>query len=196
MCSNSLYSSLNDQNWVFSPHSNCRCCTCACLHRLPSAATALSLDGWSFSLACSCLMNPAVHVLIECFLRSYVLHLFPSAPPSPYPSSASTPSPAALVCEVGCWWLMNKGSLVSHTSYQASEEHRQWKNSRHMLNSCGEEKCDQVTLVTKMLTFLSSHQLRPLLGKSLKNFIKFTEMVEAGAGNAKLYKALPSKGNL
>lgn len=65
-----------------------------------------------------------------------------------------------------------------------------------MLNSCREEKCDQVTPVTKMLTFLSSHQLRPLSGKSLKNFIKFTEMVEAGAGNAKLYKALPSKGNL
>lgn len=84
---------------------------CACLRESFSAATALSLDGWSFSSACSCLMNPAVHVLIECFLCSHVrqsppIPQVPSSPPSPHPSVPS------VVCEVGHWRLMNKGTLT------------------------------------------------------------------------------------
>lgn len=64
---------------------------CTCPHEGFSAATALSLDGWSFSLACSCLMNPAVHVLIECFLCSHVPH---SPPLSPW-HQATPPIPHA-----------------------------------------------------------------------------------------------------
>lgn len=78
------------------------CCMCACLCRIFSTTTALCLDGWSFSSACSCLMNPAVCVLIECFLCSHVLH---------YPIKSHHPSHtfSSFVREV------NKGSLMSHT---------------------------------------------------------------------------------
>lgn len=104
---------------------------CACLHELFRAATVFSLDGWSFSSACSCLMNPAVHVLIECFLCSHVQHSPPlslSLPsPSLTPSTKShqplllhRPSFPFLVCEVGRRRLMNKGSLTSHAFYEAS----------------------------------------------------------------------------
>lgn len=47
----------------------------------PALRRRSSFDGWSFSSACSCLMNPAVHVLIECVLWFQVWH-----PHSPSPS--------------------------------------------------------------------------------------------------------------
>lgn len=84
--------------------------------RLFSTTMALSFDGWSFSLACSCLMNPAVHVLIECFL--YGLKFAPQPPPASHRRRA--PPPPAFVCEAAQWWLMNKGSLVAHFPYESS----------------------------------------------------------------------------
>lgn len=84
--------------------------------RLFSTTMALSFDGWSFSLACSCLMNPTVHVLIECFL--YGLKFAPQPPPASHCRRA--PPPLPLVCEAAHWWLMNKGSLVAHFPYESS----------------------------------------------------------------------------
>lgn len=84
--------------------------------RLFSTTIALSFDGWSFSLACSCLMNPTVHVLIECFL--YGLKFAPQPPPASHCRRAPPPPP--LVCEAAHWWLMNKGSLVAHFPYESS----------------------------------------------------------------------------
>lgn len=142
---------------------------CACLHELFSAATALSLDGWSFSSACSCLMNPAFHVLIECFLCSHV-HSPPPLPTNPHPS---------LVCEIGRWRLMNKGSLTSHTSYEASGANKQTNSDTHSnthlltrtrITQRGRKgKASRVTFASKMLTFLSSCWLHPFLGKALEN---------------------------
>lgn len=101
--------------WAF-PHSNWVCYVCACLHKRSSAATALSLDGWSFSSACSCLMNPALHVL--CLHAPMFCALLLSLPTPPHPESQ-------VVSEVGCWQLMNKGSLTSRTSYEAPGSHKQ-----------------------------------------------------------------------
>lgn len=89
-----------------------------------------SFDGWSFSSACSCLMNPAVHVLIECVLWFQVCpppHF--DHPPLPSPVLLSPfPSlhPSMLLCarqDADAWWM--KGAFTFHSSYEAWRERKQ-----------------------------------------------------------------------
>lgn len=59
----------------------------------PALRRRSSFDGWSFSSACSCLMNPAVHVLIECVLWFQVWHRQPPPTTSTTPHSHVPSSP-------------------------------------------------------------------------------------------------------
>lgn len=67
----------------------------------PALRRRSSFDGWSFSSACSCLMNPAVHVLIECVLM--VSSLAPSTPPPPLLPPRPPPTPMShSLLPLGC----------------------------------------------------------------------------------------------
>lgn len=78
-------------------------------------------------------MNPAVHVLIECFLcgLKFAPHnpLRGSCVPSSSVPTSPCPSPPPLVCEAAHWWLMNKGSLTSHFPHESSRVCKQTNTS-------------------------------------------------------------------
>lgn len=185
---------------------------CACLHELFFERCHSTLSWWMVILIsllmlnepCSSCRNWMLFMLSCSALSSF----FPRVPPSPlkshHPLLLPAPPFPSLVCEVGRWRLMNEGSLTSHASYEASGAHNKTRkhtaihtySHAHTQHWGAMGKGRRVTFATKMLTFLSSCWLHSFLRQALGNHQEVHAWWGAGAGNAKLFKAEPSLGNL